>query len=1594
MQAPNPPGMKSSLYRFQRRALAWMQWREDDETPLRHDLSIEQMAEVGLSLKDELPPVRGGLLADEMGLGKTVVSIALMVATKKRISVDQQQMGSPSCETSQDFESKILSDGSTGATLVVCPPALVQQWMTEIAEHTGNLLCTEAYAGLTDEARKKEASINSRDKQNDGKRIRRKAQALNKGHIKMYGRVTAEMIREAEMYMRMQAGDMEPVVDMDQLAQELAESFSKADVVITSFDVLQREVHYDSNHNRRRQLRHPKRYVVPDSPLLRIKWHRVIVDEAQMVGPFSNAGEMMERIRSRHRWCVSGTPMNSGNELNDLRGMLTILQHGIFSASLPSPLCSSWNKFIAEPLYKAAKEKENGDVLDSARQAWELLCCTLRPLGWRNTKAVVVAEMSLPPRSLHLQNLRFHPAEVEFYSRIKDELRKNREELQQSHEVCAAIDEEKKSGNGQCANHENGRTKKRRRADPAEKVRENARACLTQLRLACIHPQLTQYWSRVMSSDLQLGHGGMRSLEEILERLVEKQAEDLQEAERKLCSHLNTLGMLLLQPRCLGSTSTGGEDSLSAPETTGSSSPPQKKRRRTTEPPLKEAVQDAIELLETSFKICEKGIDAASVPLEDLDKIHDPTSTVTASWMAWKRVQINVAHQIAEAYKISGDYGEENVKKFESEEAKRSLELRESAEEQYTTALKGVLTGWQTMKRLLEEAKSYFEDSVAKHFPISWGEPPISGTWKSLTSKFSLENVSRDVETMNPPTEEQLESSIANFKEMSHDLDSIERLIQADVSRLEAWKISQDMQSGIQTLEEELAAVGGLALDAKDQRLTQLRWKMGGLAKLLSNHKENKIRNRYDMVLPIPMPRLRRRQGFGVDCGNDSTRPMREENVALQLHLSGAIGSSSGDGSGETVLRVDDPNNATIKDEVHMQQGKQAIGTLPKKQDEHCVLEVSGRRQNRDSCSSMDSAWSIFKICQVCKQASSLPSQVVGDPEGSTPNGKDLNSSPLGLEPFERQNGLEYWSDFDHELVEDLVQHNEVSNPKMLSLADASRPFIPCETWKGRLPCRSGIYAFKNGDQGTGYYFQDLITVQSLYSLKEKPQTMPPLSSLVQECGLVLLSALRQHKETLSQRLMLSDSELMNELEAEAIISRLRASESQLAFIRHLRSRQRVAEQRLLEKLKGKQKADHEAASAANSLLVTNVQSHDALRQKIDQLFVEAKTLKQKRNYAKNQLAEMTSSDFAAPIEEATRVGLGNDTSSNESNIANVRSVNVAANNFICPRCANLQANGCSDQSLSTAVSDASFIGPTEMKVKDHGRECPVCREVIKGEGFIWEVCSHSFCVSCTETMFLGRFIANCPVCRVRHTKNQTIRVLAGRRTDQDASAYDLSTMTDRTLASVQVKGQWSSKISAIVRRILALGVTAVDEKVLVFSQFPEALKVVRRALMMNDVRYVELTANKRDCDRALKIFHTDDSVKVLLLSLRRGAQGLTLTRANHVMLLEPALEPAIEQQAISRVHRVGQKRPVRILRFIVEESIEEEVLRIQEERHVGMMHDPHDDGATVDDNGNKFGLEDMDEEEADAPTTVPSLTKKETLNEQDAQRLIQSVLI
>jgi non-specific serine/threonine protein kinase len=123
--------------------------------------------------------------------------------------------------------------------------------------------------------------------------------------------------------------------------------------------------------------------------------------------------------------------------------------------------------------------------------------------------------------------------------------------------------------------------------------------------------------------------------------------------------------------------------------------------------------------------------------------------------------------------------------------------------------------------------------------------------------------------------------------------------------------------------------------------------------------------------------------------------------------------------------------------------------------------------------------------------------------------------------------------------------------------------------------------------------------------------------------------------------------------------------------------------------------------------------------------------------------------------------------------------------------------------------------------------------------------------------------------------------------------------------------------------------------KVLFFSSFEQHLEVFRRVFEENKTPYAWLTGSTDSAGRAREVerFQADPTVQAFFMTLKAGGVGLNLTAADYVFMLDPWWNPAAEDQAIARAHRIGQTRPVTALRFIARETVEEKIIILQERK-------------------------------------------------------------
>ncbi|KAI9160629.1 hypothetical protein LWI28_010140 [Acer negundo] len=215
--------------------------------------------------------------------------------------------------------------------------------------------------------------------------------------------------------------------------------------------------------------------------------------------------------------------------------------------------------------------------------------------------------------------------------------------------------------------------------------------------------------------------------------------------------------------------------------------------------------------------------------------------------------------------------------------------------------------------------------------------------------------------------------------------------------------------------------------------------------------------------------------------------------------------------------------------------------------------------------------------------------------------------------------------------------------------------------------------------------------------------------------------------------------------------------------------------------------------------------------------------------------------------------------------------------------------------------------------------DCPIC--ISPPTHMVITCCAHIFCQACILKT-LKRTKPCCPLCR--HPLSQS---------DLFSSPLEPSADTGMT----DSKYVTSSKVSALLTLLLALRDHNPTTKSVVFSQFQKMLILLEEPLKAAGFKLLRLDGSMNAKKRAQVIekFQVPgaDGPTVLLASLRASSAGINLTAASRVFLMEPWWNPAVEEQAMDRVHRIGQKEDVEIVRLIARNSIEERILELQERK-------------------------------------------------------------
>ncbi|KAI1106142.1 SNF2 family N-terminal domain-containing protein [Jackrogersella minutella] len=343
-----PPGLTSKLFPFQSTALQWLLNREGvawdgqfkDGRPSLVPCFASSISTIPFSFTEEkdangkvyyMSPLYH-VVTDDI----TPFRDGGQAAIKGGILAEEMGLGKTvevislictHCRENSPTSSNALPENAlpNSATLIVTPSTLMNQWLVEFKKHAPHLRAM-AYEGL-------------------------------KGVTGVQG---------------------------DQIARKLAEH----DVVITTYNVLQSEIHYAAEPPAR-SMRHEKKYRYPKSPLLQISWWRVCLDEAQQVeSSATNAAKIARLIPRANAWGVTGTPVKE--DIDDLRGLLMFLHYEPFAST-----AATW-----ETLVTSHKE---------------LFKPLFRDICLRHTKRAVRSELPLPPQTRYVVTMPFTEIEEQHY---------------------------------------------------------------------------------------------------------------------------------------------------------------------------------------------------------------------------------------------------------------------------------------------------------------------------------------------------------------------------------------------------------------------------------------------------------------------------------------------------------------------------------------------------------------------------------------------------------------------------------------------------------------------------------------------------------------------------------------------------------------------------------------------------------------------------------------------------------------------------------------------------------------------------------------------------------------------------------------------------------------------------------------------------------------------------------------------------------------------------------------------------------------------------------------------------------------------------
>ncbi|CEP22836.1 RIS1 [Cyberlindnera jadinii] len=252
----------------------------------------------------------------------------------------------------------------------------------------------------------------------------------------------------------------------------------------------------------------------------------------------------------------------------------------------------------------------------------------------------------------------------------------------------------------------------------------------------------------------------------------------------------------------------------------------------------------------------------------------------------------------------------------------------------------------------------------------------------------------------------------------------------------------------------------------------------------------------------------------------------------------------------------------------------------------------------------------------------------------------------------------------------------------------------------------------------------------------------------------------------------------------------------------------------------------------------------------------------------------------------------------------------------------------------------------------EEGITCPICYEEPEPEAYtLFFPCGHAICKECVESYF-EQFQEGMNNDNVRFAKCMSCRILVNENAIVDCEVFDKHVNHNQSVEMIRIVMEernkaarkeaekiknggleYSPKVKGCIELLEKIWSENPDDKVIIFSNFTSFFVILRK--FINDKLQVEPlqylgSMNVDERNQCVKEFYRNAESKLMLISLKAGNAGLTLTCANHVIIMDPFWNPYVELQAQDRCHRIGQVKPVTVHRLLMQDTVEDRIMKLQ----------------------------------------------------------------